>query len=51
MTLVDTLRADAPMLLVLFPLIGAAIIYLVFLLPLVRLVAVLEQRFRRAKTR
>ncbi|MAU20196.1 MAG: ABC transporter permease [Martelella sp.] len=33
------------------PLIGAAIIYLVFLLPLVRLVGVLEQRFRRAKTR
>ncbi|MBP1849579.1 amino acid ABC transporter permease [Rhizobium halophytocola] len=33
------------------PLIGAAIIYLVFLLPLVRLVGILEVRFRKEKTR
>lgn len=33
------------------PLIGAAIVYLIFLLPLVRLVALLEARFRKERTR
>lgn len=33
------------------PLIGAAVVYLIFLLPLVRLVGLLEARFRKEKTR
>ncbi|TIX36644.1 MAG: amino acid ABC transporter permease, partial [Mesorhizobium sp.] len=33
------------------PLIGAALVYLIFLWPMVRLVSLLERRFKTEKTR